>query len=357
MKITFLVPSAYGMRGDVRATLNLAGQLADHHEVEVVSVKRTRQSPFFPVAPRVTMRWLVDATPGARRSLLPGEQVRAEVAVWRMLRRLRADVLITVRPALSVQAARYAPKGVIRIAREWSRPSVPGPVRRYYPRLDAVVTHTERCRDEWAAVLGRDAPLHVIPDPLPPAPWPRSRMDNRIVSSGGRLVPGKAYDRLGRAFAIVADKRPDWRLRLYGTGPEERRLRALVCDLGLHNHVYFMGTTPDLPGEFAKASIVAVPSKQEVLGMAVLEALSCGVPVVGFDGPRGPAGFLRPGEDSLLVPEGENEIEGYAAAILTLIDDERRRMSLAAGALRSAAAHAAPVVAGRWRELMGALTA
>jgi glycosyltransferase involved in cell wall biosynthesis len=177
-------------------------------------------------------------------------------------------------------------------------------------------------------------------------------MDNRIISAAGRLVPGKAYDRLIRAFAVLADKRPDWRLRLYGSGPEERRLRALVQDLDLHNHVYFMGTTPDLPGEFAKASIVAVPSLQEAPGMAVIEALSCGVPVVGFDGPRGRAEFLHPGKDSVLVPEGDGETEAFACALLGLVDDERRRMSLAAGALESASAHAAPAVAGRWQELM-----
>ncbi|MBP2708119.1 glycosyltransferase [Microbispora sp. RL4-1S] len=351
MKITFLISSAYGMRGDARAMLNLAGELATRHEVEVVSVRRTRETPFFPVDRRVAMRWLVDARPGVNH-LLPRGQVRMEVALWRMLRGLRSDVLVTGRPALSVQSARHAPRGVVRIAREWGRPAVPGPVRRFYPRLDAVVTSTETSRDEWARVLDDDLSVHVIPDSLSPAPWPRSRMDNRIVSAGGRLVPGKSYDRLIRSFAIVADKRPDWRLRLYGGGPEERRLRALVRDLNLHNHVYFMGTTPDLRGEFAKASIVAVPSPHEVRGMTLIEALSCGVPVVGFEGARGPAEFLRPGRDSVLATDGDDGVESLAAALLSLVDDERRRMSLAAGALETASAHAAPVVAARWQELM-----
>ncbi|WP_433220999.1 glycosyltransferase [Microtetraspora malaysiensis] len=351
MRISFLVPSAYAMRGDVRATLNLAAGLAARHEVEIVSVKRTRETPFFPVDPRVSLRWLVDARPGVRHLLPPG-QVRTEVALWRALRGLRADVLVTTRPGLGIQAARHAPREVVRIAREWSRPAVPEPVRRLYPRLDAVVTSTASARDEWARLLDDDLSVHTIPDALPAGPWPRSRMDNRIVSAGGRLVPVKSYNRLIRAFAIVADKRPDWRLRLYGTGPEEKRLRGLVSELDLHNHVYFMGATSDLPGEFAKASIVAVPSRQEAPGMSVVEALSCGVPVVGFEGSRGPAEFVRPGHDSVLVPEGDDEVEAYAAALLGLVDDDRRRLALAAGALRTAEAHAAGAVAARWQELM-----
>ncbi|WP_424536727.1 glycosyltransferase [Sphaerisporangium viridialbum] len=356
MKICFLIPSAYGMRGDTRAVLNLATELASRHEVEIVSVRRVRETPFFPVDPRISLRWLIDARPGVRH-LLPRGQMRTEVALWRTLRGLRCDVLVTTRPGLSVQAARHVPRETVRVAREWSRPAVPGPVRRFYPKLDAVITSTETAKEEIARILdGTDGPpLHVIPDALPLGPWPRSRMDNRVVSAGGRWLPGKAFDRLIEAFAIVTDKRPDWRLRLYGGGPEEKRLRALVGRLDLHNNVYFMGTTPDLQGEFAKASIVAVTSHAETPGMTVIEALGCGVPVVGFEGARGPGEFVTPGRDSVLVPQGEGEIEAYASALLALIDDERRRMVLAAGALESAAGHAAPAVATRWEALVASL--
>ncbi|SDI49063.1 Glycosyltransferase involved in cell wall bisynthesis [Sinosporangium album] len=347
MKISLLVPSAYGMRGDIRSTLNLATELSKRHDIEVISVKRQREKPFFPVGPKVALRWLFDARPGVRH-LFPTGQVRADVALWRMLRGLRSDVLITTRPGLAVHAARYAPREITRIAREWARPPVPGPIRKFYPRLDAVVTATESGLAEWRTLTGDPGQIHLIPDALPAGPWPRSRMDNRIIAAGGRWVPAKAYDRLVRAFAIVVGKRPDWRLRLYGGGPEEKRLRHMVADLNLHNHVYFMGTTPDLSGEFAKASIVATTSRTEVPGMSVIEALGCGVPVVGFDSQRGPGDFLVTGYNGVLVPEGGGEAEAYALALLALIDDERRRRSLAAGALSTAMRHTAHVVAEQW---------
>ena len=354
MKICFLVPSAFDMRGDVRATINLATELAARHEVEILSVRRTREQPFFPIKNRIRLRWLIDSRPG-RRYLLPRGQVRAEVELWRALRGLGCDVLVTTRPALAVQAARHAPKHVLRVAREWSRPATPGPIRRYYPRLSAVIASTETAREEWQRALAAGPPVHHIPDALPVGPLPRSRLDNRIVSAGGRWIPAKAFDRLIRAFAIVADKRPDWQLRLYGGGSEDKRLRNLSGELGLHNHVYFMGTTDDLPGEFAKASIVAVTSRAETPGMTVIEALGCGVPVLGFDSPRGPGEFVTSGRDGVLVPEGPGEIEAYASALLALIDDERRRHALAAGALETAAGHAASVVAARWERVLADL--
>ncbi|MFI6324486.1 glycosyltransferase [Nonomuraea sp. NPDC050556] len=351
MKISLVLPSAYGMRGDVRSLLNLATELADRHDVEVISIRRHKEKPFFPVGQKVVMRSLVDARPGVRH-LLPQGQVRTEVALWRLLRTLRSDVLITARPAISVQAARYAPREMLKIAREWTRPAVPGPVRRFYPRLNAVVTSTEQSKEEWGRILDGGPAVHALPDALPGGPSPRSRMDNRIVAGGGRWVPVKSYDRLVRAFATVADKRPDWRLRLYGGGPEESRLRALVNELNLHNHVYFMGTTNDLAGEFAKASIVATTSRSEALGMTVLEAMGCGVPVVAFDGARGPDEFVATGYNGVLVPGGDGELERYAAALLALIDDDRRRRSLAAGALETAARHSAAEVAEQWEKLI-----
>ncbi|MFI9844099.1 glycosyltransferase [Nonomuraea sp. NPDC051941] len=354
MKVSLVLASAYAMRGDVRAMLNLATALSDRHDVEVVSVRRQKEKPFFPVGPNVTMRSLIDARPGVRH-LFPRGQVRAEVALWRLLRNLKSDVLITTRPGLGVQAARHAPRETLKIAREWGRPAVPGPVKRFYPRLNAVVTATESAQEEWSKLLTDGPPVTSVLDALPDGPWPRSRMDNRIVAAGGRWVPVKAYDRLIKAFAIVADKRPDWRLRLYGGGPEERRLRALVRELSLHNHVYFMGTTPDLAGEFAKASIVASTSLTEDLGMAVLEAMGCGVPVVAFDGARGPREFVATGYNGVLVPESEGGLELFAAALLALIDDERRRRSLAAGALDTAVRHAAGEVAEQWEKLIGDL--
>ena len=354
MKVSLVLASAYAMRGDVRAMLNLATALSDRHDVEVVSVRRQKEKPFFPVGPKVTMRSLIDARPGVRH-LFPRGQVRAEVALWRLLRNLKSDVLITTRPGLGVQAARHAPRETLKIAREWGRPAVPGPVKRFYPRLNAVVTATESAQEEWSKLLTDGPPVTSLLDALPDGPWPRSRMDNRIVAAGGRWVPVKAYDRLIKAFAIVADKRPDWRLRLYGGGPEERRLRALVRELSLHNHVYFMGTTPDLAGEFAKASIVATTSLTEDLGMALLEAMGCGVPVVAFDGARGPREFVATGYNGVLVPEAEGGLELFAAALLALIDDERRRRSLAAGALDTAVRHAAGEVAAQWEKLIGDL--
>lgn len=63
MKIAFLLHNAYGIGGTIRTTLNLAAALADHHEVEIVSMMRHRENPRFTVDPRVRLIPLVDIRP------------------------------------------------------------------------------------------------------------------------------------------------------------------------------------------------------------------------------------------------------------------------------------------------------
>ncbi|WP_283139806.1 glycosyltransferase [Rhizohabitans arisaemae] len=367
MKISLLLPTAYGLGGGVRSAFNLAARLADAHEVEIVSVERHREVPFLPLDPRVRLRSLVDTRPESGTAgpmsvafaRLP-RLMRTDLALWRYLRTPRTDVLITGRPSLSILAARHAPRRVIRIAREHT-PPVPeraGVIKRLYAGLDAVVAVSEVDRGEYASLLaGTGVRIRAIGNSLAPGNRPRSRMDNRIVAAAGRFVPSKSYDRLIHSFAIVVDKRPDWRLRLYGSGPEEKRLRSLVYDRELHNNVYFMGTTADIEGEFAKASVVAVTSRRESGAMSIIEALGCGVPVVSFAGLRGVEEIVESEWNGILVPEGEDDGQAFANALLGLIDDDEQRKKMGVYALETSVRYGSQVIGAFWEELIGELGA
>ncbi|RJL24128.1 glycosyltransferase family 4 protein [Bailinhaonella thermotolerans] len=378
MRISLLITTAYGMGGTIRTTLTLASYLAREHEVEVVSVNRHRDKEFFPVDPKVRMRWLVDTREGARAGplaralagrsslLFPrGDRgrgaytLRSDAALWRYLRTLGSDVLITTRPGLNLLAARHAPRRVTRIGMEHlhfgaHRPALHQAMLRTYPRLDALVVLTEADRADYAKALPRGPAVHRIPNALVMADLPRSRMDNRVIAAAGRFVAVKSYDRLIRAFGQVVAAFPDWRLRLYGSGPEEEALRRLVHELDLHNHVLFMGRTADVEGEFAKASLVALTSRFEGFGMTVAEAFGCGVPVISFDCPRGPREIVQSGHNGVLVPsDGDDDgVPAYAAALRRLMEDGELRRKLAANALVSAADYDIERIGPRWDALL-----
>src|SRR5207253_971479 len=102
----------------------------------------------------------------------------------------------------------------------------------------------------------------------------------------------------------------------------QERVLASLPGLGLRldDDVVLLGTVPDaeLPGWYAAADVLAFPSTKEGWGLAVLEAMSAGLPVVASDLPVFRE-YLRPGQDALMVPV--DDAAALAAALGTVLDD------------------------------------
>lgn len=148
-------------------------------------------------------------------------------------------------------------------------------------RADAVIAVSqataETLRAKWHP--GRGTAVHVVPngvDPLPAAP---PRAPGLHVCSVARLAPEKRLDDLLRAFAVLHARRPEARLTLAGTGPEEAALRALVADLGLTGVVGLPGHV-DAPALLAQADVLVQLSVWENCSYSLLDALVHGVGAV-----------------------------------------------------------------------------
>jgi glycosyltransferase involved in cell wall biosynthesis len=364
MKISFLIHNAYGIGGTITTTFNLAGALAERHDVEIVSALRHRERPNLFLDPRVRLRALVDLRKEAddplhRRpaKVFPPAEYRhhqyselTDRRIGECLEELDADVVIGTRPGLNVHIARQAPQHVLRVGQEHltldnHSPRLRTALRRAYRRLDVITTVTEADaaayrRKMWLPGVHVEALPNSVPDPgLPPAD-----STAKVVIAAGRLVPVKRYDLLIEAFAQVAAAHPDWQLRIYGKGEEQANLRRLIERLGLWNNVFLMGAATPMEAEWAKGSIGAAASDFEPFGMTIVEAMRCGLPVVSTDCPYGPGEIIEDGTDGRLVPVGDRD--ALAAALLELVGDDERRRRMSRAALDNARRFApGPVVA------------
>ncbi|MEU7723429.1 glycosyltransferase family 4 protein [Streptomyces tibetensis] len=364
MKISFLIHNAYGIGGTITTTFNLAGALAERHDVEIVSALRHRERPHLVLDPRVRLRALVDLRKEADDPLhqrpakvFPPAEYRhhqyselTDRRIGECLERLDADVVIGTRPGLNVHIARQAPQHVLRVGQEHltldnHSPRLRTALRRAYRRLDVITTVTEADaaayrRKMWLPGVHVEALPNSVPDPgLPPAD-----STAKVVIAAGRLVPVKRYDLLIEAFAKVAAAYPDWQLRIYGKGEEQANLRRLIERLGLWNNVFLMGAATPMEAEWAKGSIGAAASNFEPFGMTIVEAMRCGLPVVSTDCPYGPGEIIEDGTDGRLVPVGDRD--ALAAALLELVGDDERRRRMSRAALDNARRFApGPVVA------------
>ena len=217
-------------------------------------------------------------------------------------------------------------------------------------RYDATVVLTRLDRDaNWQ---GR-ADVHVIPNLCVYEAESVSTLDNPAAVAVGRLVPFKGFDMLICAWATVAAAHPDWRLDIWGDGPERARLETLITELGLTNKVVLRGAGTQVQHEMVQASLLAFSSHFEGFGMVMVEAMSCGVPCAAFACPCGPPDIIDHEENGLLAPPGD--VAALAAIILRLIENPDERRKLGAAARQKAARFSAAAVIPQWMDLFRTL--
>jgi len=139
------------------------------------------------------------------------------------------------------------------------------------------------------------------------------------------LVPRKRHADVIRALWLLRDRHPLLRYAIVGEGPSARDLRALAERLGIADRIELRGALP--PAEAAAAArsawLFVMPSTDEALGVAYLEAMAGGTPAIGCIGEPGPEDIAAEGWGIRLVPPAD--IEALAAEIDSLLRDERAR--------------------------------
>ncbi len=374
LRIRILLLHAYGMGGTIRTTFTMAQGLAAEHDVEIITLYRKREQPFFPFPHGVRVTVLDDhkAPRGRVSRLLSGlpsvltpvkDTSFRGVSLWTDLRllfhltTLDCDVLVATRPSLNLLIAEAAPRSTRTIGQDHMnlrsyRPELRADITRAYRRLDAVTVLTEVSLADYRAALS-DSPVEVvrIPNALPaPSGTSRAGSPSNVVLAAGRLTKQKGFDLLIRAYEPLAAEHPDWTLRIFGSGAKRDALRKMIGDRGLGDRIELRGRTTDLTGEMADAAVYALPSRYEGLPMVVIEAMGAGLPVVAFDCPTGPAEMITDGHDGLLVPAGD--VSGFTAGVRKLIEDAELRRKMGEQALDTARAYDPVAIGARWNALL-----
>jgi glycosyltransferase involved in cell wall biosynthesis len=144
--------------------------------------------------------------------------------------------------------------------------------------------------------------------------------DRPLVLHVGSLIPRKDVAGLLTAFAAVTTALPQARLVLIGGGPEEGNLRRLAEELGIAHCIEFAGRIAEEAklAYYAEASLLVSASLMEGFGLAVGEAMACGIPVVATHVGSIPE-LVQDGVTGLLVPP--QDPVALANAMLRLLQD------------------------------------
>jgi glycosyltransferase involved in cell wall biosynthesis len=148
----------------------------------------------------------------------------------------------------------------------------------------------------------------------------------------------KGVDLLLRA---AAELQGDWTVQILGSGPYESALRALSNELGISSHVTFLPPIPsvEMPRFMADLDVLVLPSRtqpnwKEQFGRVLIEAMACGVPIVGSD--SGEIPFVI-GEAGLIFPE--NDVDRLRDCLIRLRNDADLRTKLSTAGRAHVVAH------------------
>ncbi len=241
-------------------------------------------------------------------------------------------------------AAHWARVPVI-IGTIWTlKDTAPSPLRRLRDRIlhpvsawldrrsDCVLTISDAIRREWDPSL-QSTLYRTLHPPLDPGRsvtetrFPAALSDPSVLKLGvvARLSEEKGLTTMLEAMPTILASLPETMLFIAGDGPLRSHLEDVADRTNLSSRVHFLGHVGDVPGFLAKLDLYAQPSRSESLGVAVMEALAAGLPVIASR-VGGIPEIITDGTNGKLVPR--NDVRTLADAVVALGRDAEARREL-----------------------------
>ena len=183
---------------------------------------------------------------------------------------------------------------------------------------------------------------------------PGAEKSIHTITCVGRLTGRtKRQHLLVEAFSKLAKDYPDWQVKLWGDTydkPYVASLKAKIKKWGLEKHVFVCGTTKDVDAVWKETDIFAFPSHHEGFGLALVEAMCCGIPAVGYKNCPAVNELIQDGVNGILCDEG---VIPLAEALKKMIKNPSLRQRYGEDAKIMAKKYHANIVWKQWEELLG----
>ena len=378
MKIIYCTHSTYNPGGMERVLLNKVTYLSalPEWEVSVVTTDQHQRPSFYPFPEKVRMTDLEinysdDNDKGIWKKITSYLCKRKEHKrkLTALLLKEKPDIVVSLYPSESsfipdikdgskkvlelhfnkFFRIQYGRKGIIGLIDRWRTRQDERIVRRF----DKFVVLTNEDKGYWGGLPN----IEVIPNAAIHVSKNYSEVKNKRVIAVGRLDYQKGFDRLIQAWKLVqhTGRFSDWKLDIFGQGEWREMLQQMIDKQGLQNTVKINPPTNAILNEYVHSSLLVMSSNYEGFGMVLVEAMSCGVPVISFDCKCGPKDIIQPGLNGLLVPNGD--IQALADAMMKVMEDEAYRKMLSLNARKVVDTYSEQAVMSQWILLFTSITA
>ena len=175
-----------------------------------------------------------------------------------------------------------------------------------------------------------------------------SECHSKTVIFIGRYAVQKDIGSLLQIWKLVNARHPDWELHIYGGyGNESGKWSFMIKQMNANIEVH--EPTSEIFDKYLESSMLLLTSLYEPFGLVLPEAMSCGLPVISFDCPFGPADIITDGVDGFLIEN--RDVKSFADKICLLIENEALRKKMGNAAITSAQRYRGELIMPIWTDL------
>lgn len=344
-KIVYCIPALANSGGMERVLSKKANYLVNlGYEIHIITSDQMGRPVFFSLDERIQLHDLGinheanNHTSLARKLMdYPIKMGRHRNKLRKLLLNLKADIVISMfgleapflpnikdgsRKILEFHFSKnkrlhYHRTGLWKFVDEWRTRNDEKIVHRY----DDFVVLTDEDRALWGNVPN----IHVIANPLPFETESIADTNTKRIVAAGRYNYQKNFRALIDIWAQIEPLYPDWTLDIYGDGEERSALQKKIDDYGL-SRVNLSRPTKEMTQVYLSSSIYAMTSHYEGLPMVLLEAQTCGLPIVSYACQCGPRDVVEHGKTGFLAPIGE-QLQ-FVSSLRQLMDNAALRQEM-----------------------------
>lgn len=326
-KIAILISDITQSAGTERAVTNLCNSLAEinNDQVYIISVySKPGDTPFYNINSKVKVLHLNHSYGENRfKRLMVYLKLRSQIK--KIINEENIEVILGTIHAYNILLSTL--KRVIRIGCEHlnynSCPSVIRPIRKKaYKKLDYVVLLTKQDAEHYKFLDANK--VRVIPNITSFERDKQAELTYHRIIMVGRLAPQKGYDILVDIISNIKNKMNDWIIDIYGKGEDKELIVKQIEERGLQNIIKVHSPVSNVRDKMMESSIYLMTSRNEGLPMVLIEAQSCGLPIVAFDCPEGPREIVTDNEDGFLIKNFDKDLLGDRLVELIVNIDKRK---------------------------------
>lgn len=350
-KILIVVPNLNNPAGTERAAINLANMLVTNYSVTILSLTHKTNDPFFDISQKVNI--IYEYISNNNLSVLNKAKwfYSCYSVVNKIIKKNNINVAIGLTHNVNSVISLLKNRGLIAIGCEHIDYKTIPPISKriiskVYSRLDALVILS---KEAWYDVNHLNNNIVIIPNPLSFETDKQHISDNKRIIMVGRLSREKGYERVIPLSKYLAINFPEWQISIFGEGYLKSELKAIIEKNNLSN-TELHGTTKDIMKEYLNSSIFISTSHNEAFGMAILEAMQVGLPVVSYRH-HGSRALISNNINGIIV-ENEHELIEQTSRLMM---DINLRKKIGAGGRNVSSSYTPNKIKDKWLQLLNSI--